>query len=82
MQQETRNTNFLAHTYDTQIFFAPKTIPGAPWIYPENLEALGTPIPDLYANKPTYMHTKRILICIICDFAFYFDLCYSPEYLT
>jgi len=31
----------------TPQFFAPKTIPGAPWIYPENLKAIVAAIPEL-----------------------------------
>jgi len=43
--RETENTNFLACTHDPH--FAPKTIPGVPWSYPENWETFITAIPKL-----------------------------------
>jgi len=55
-----KKNNFLAPYIWHPKFFAPNTIPGMPWIYPENLEAIVAAISKLYANKYTDRHTNRI----------------------
>jgi len=51
-----KNVSFLAHTHDPQSII-PKTIPGAPWIYPENFNTILKPV-SWVINKQTNKHTS------------------------
>jgi len=50
------NANLLAMTPK---FFAPRTIHVALWSYPENLDAVDAPVPELSWDKQTYIHTHE-----------------------
>jgi len=54
-------SNFLAPHWIPQNLLVPRTIPGIPWSYTENLEAIAFPVLKLEVNKQTDIQTERIL---------------------
>jgi len=57
MQRKTKNANFLALTHDLHFKFCAYKIIGALYSYPENLEPIAPPVPELKANKHTDIQT-------------------------